>query len=73
MDDAGKGSEILRQNFPSGKIEVARNTLRFYDPPEQTGEITQILVSGGVSVEEIALRSVGLGDYFMGLIANAKF
>ncbi len=72
VDDAGKGREVLQGNFPNSKIEAARNVLRFYDPPEQTGEITQVLVSAGVSVEEIALRSIGLGDYFMGLIANAK-
>lgn len=72
VDDAEKGRQVLRGNFPSGKIEVARNTLRFYDPPEQTGEITQTLVSAGVSVEEIALRGVGLGDYFMELIANVR-
>lgn len=71
VDDAEKGREVLQENFPAGKIEAARNTLHFYDPPKQHGGITQALVSAGVSVEEIALRRVGLGDYFMDLIANA--
>ncbi len=73
VDNAEMGRKVLQENFPSSRIEVARNTLRFYDPPQQHGDITQALVSAGVSVEEIALRGVGLGDYFTGLIENAKF
>lgn len=72
VDNAEKGRKVLQENFPSSKIEVARNTLRFYDPPQQHGDITQVLVCAGISVEEIVLRGVGLGDYFMGLIENAK-
>ena len=65
VSNVKKTIDILKKNKLLDRYEIKDNYVVLYDHFDKAAEINELLVKGGVKVEELAPVSVGLEDYFI--------
>ena len=65
VSDTKKAEAILKKAKLLDRYEIQDNYLVMFDHFDQTAKINEVLVTGGVGVEELTPSSNGLEDYFI--------
>ncbi|MDE6608371.1 MAG: ATP-binding cassette domain-containing protein [Lachnospiraceae bacterium] len=69
VDNVEAAEKILRETFHATKVEiVSDNTINLYEQLNRGGEITKVLIMGGVTVEEMTVEGESLKKYYLSLI-----
>lgn len=69
VDNVEAAEKILRETFHVTKVEaVSDNTINLYEQLNRGGEITKVLIMGGITVEEMTLEGESLKKYYLSLI-----
>lgn len=73
VNDASKAALLLEQELDARDYEVLPNqVLRLYCHLNEPQHVTQILVSGGVSLFSVENKGANLEDYFLSLIGGCR-
>lgn len=71
VDDAAKASVIINAKLGTSNFEILpSNVIRLYDYLDKPGIVTNTLIKGGISVEEINSKGDNLEQYFTKLIGG---
>lgn len=69
VDNVETAEKILRETFHASKLEIAsEHTINLYEQLNKGGEITKVLIMGGVTVEEMTVEGESLKKYYLSLI-----
>ncbi|MDR2808238.1 MAG: ATP-binding cassette domain-containing protein [Spirochaetaceae bacterium] len=72
-DDSRKAALLIKEKLGETEIkETAKNELCVYGHTEKTGKINTLLVTNGVTVENISVFQQRLEDYFVNLTESRK-
>jgi ABC-2 type transport system ATP-binding protein len=71
--DTRKAAALITKRFGETEIkEAAKNELWIYGHTEEAGEINTLLVTGGITVENIGVNQQRLENYFLDLTGGKK-
>lgn len=69
VDNVEAAEKILRKTFHATKVKaVSDDTINLYEQLNRGGEITKVLIMGGVTVEEMTVEGESLKKYYLSLI-----
>lgn len=73
VDDAARASVVLSEKLNTKNFEVLpNNTIKLYDYLDHTGKVTETLVNGEITVEQIMPMGDDLEGYFTKIIGGGK-
>ena len=65
VSDAERSSEIIKATYPEADISVKDHTVEVRSAQLEPSAVNSALVMGGVTVNELKYRSVGIEDFFI--------